>query len=98
MNQKIKPCSECGGEAKLHDCGYSTFNPHWVQCSECGLKSAGDIKDWNDMITALKSKRVPSKEKRRLSDALARILTADELWNLLKGRSADGRTETRSSY
>lgn len=35
---KIKPCKKCGStEVKLHDCGYSSFNPGGGTC-KCGFK------------------------------------------------------------
>jgi len=96
MPLETKPCPECGGQAKKFDCGYTTFDPTWVECQNCHLRSDGGITAWNDMVTALTSKRVIAKSKRRLSDALARMYTEEQLWNILKGRTLDGERSVRS--
>ena len=36
---KLKPCTFCGGEAKLMNMGY----PHWVYCKQCGAKVHGRV-------------------------------------------------------
>ena len=91
----LRKCPLCNNEPVEKDCGYTTFNPRWVEC-QCGLKSEGTPNDWNVMVSALESSRTPSKAKRKLSDALARILTEDQLWNLLKGYEPNGQRKIRS--
>jgi hypothetical protein len=46
---KIKPCIKCGNkDIKIYNCGYSTFNVSWGECS-CGHKV--EIKNCNWDIT-----------------------------------------------
>jgi hypothetical protein len=35
----MKPCPLCGcKKAEQRDCGYSSFNPVWYECPDCGFK------------------------------------------------------------
>ena len=50
----LRPCSACGNtEPTIKDCGYTTFNPYWVECSECDYKTESSygrdsaIANWN---------------------------------------------------
>lgn len=35
---KVAPCPECGGEVRVTDCGYTTFNVGSAECLSCGSK------------------------------------------------------------
>lgn len=38
-----KPCVKCKSTNIAHrDCGYSSFNPHWVECKDCGHKGSSN--------------------------------------------------------
>lgn len=42
---KPNKCRKCGcKDIKIDDCGYSSFNVGWAQCTECGHKLK-----WNNM-------------------------------------------------
>lgn len=34
----LAACPCCGGDVSVGDCGYSSFNPGWAQCSGCKRK------------------------------------------------------------
>lgn len=55
---QVKPCVKCRSDQyKMRNCGYSSFDPHWVECADCGhqVKQSGDwgkksaICTWNKM-------------------------------------------------
>lgn len=40
-NTRLQPCVRCLHESPvIKDCGYTTFNPYWIECPECGLSSS----------------------------------------------------------
>lgn len=54
MNEKLKPCPFCGGQAVLVDISY----PYWVSCSMCNARinsktedRDGAIRAWNSRAT-----------------------------------------------
>ena len=85
MRTKPKePCPKCGKkEAVEKDCGYTTFNPVWVECP-CGYQLKGTADNWDRIIRAGKSKAKISKRKQELANTLARLMTIEELEELVK--------------
>ena len=101
----IRPCIKCGGDAPLvKDCGYSSFNPHWVQCSQCGHRSASDrsgpkaaIEMWNaqaeeaDFIKELANLRADNERlKSMLSDLSIRSESTCVCIELREAAEAEG--------
>lgn len=39
MDEKMKPCPFCGGEAEIMKMGY----PHWIYCLKCGARVHGRV-------------------------------------------------------
>lgn len=54
---QIADCPCCDGEVQVGDCGYSSFNPGYAECENCGRKwSFSCVRDsweagqlWNDL-------------------------------------------------
>lgn len=45
---KFRPCPKCESkDISAYDCGYSSFNPGWAECNNCGHK-ANAIGKWVD--------------------------------------------------
>jgi hypothetical protein len=79
-----EPCPKCGKkDAVQRDCGYTTFNPVWVECP-CGYRLDGFASNWDRIIRAMRSKAKISKRKQELSNAIARLLTIEELEKLVR--------------
>lgn len=70
---KLKPCPDCGGEAKLESDAPLCLILHWVSCSKCGCKTTKHpnrekvIKEWNERWKAMKTPdRTPEEIKKGL--------------------------------
>lgn len=84
-----EPCPKCGKkEAVQKDCGYTTFNPVWVECT-CGYSLDGTVGNWDRIARAMRSKAKLPKRKQELANTLARLMTTADLEELVK---AHGKT------
>ena len=60
----IANCPCCCGEVEVGDCGYSTFNPGYAQCGDCGRRwTFSCVRDtwevgqlWNDLAKTIRHK------------------------------------------
>ena len=84
MAKPKQVCPKCGKkEAVEKDCGYSAFNPVWVECP-CGYRLDGTMSNWNRVVKAMNSTEEIPKRRQKLADTLARLLTIKELEELIE--------------
>lgn len=89
-----RPCPKCKkGEPVRKDCGYTSFNPVWCECSNdrCDWRVEGTYRYWNEAADAINRKGRISKSRQSWGITVARLFSEEQLLNLVRTGSLDGK-------